>query len=564
MGDEFSIEDVIIILRRRLLYFLIPVLALAPLGVLIVMLLPSKYTAKGTILVESAQIPEDLVRSTVNTYAQERIQMIKQRVMTRERLLDVADKYQLFPKELGLSESERVNRMRASLGVSLITAGGARTVAQRDNTIAFNVSYTDRDPDKAFKVANEFMSLFLTEDVRTRTAGASNTTEFFTEEAKRLTAAMNDIEQKIAKYKEANAGALPEQLNMHLDLLRDTTQDLNANEAAIASLDEEIRFLQSQLTSSLAGATGEDGPARQLADLKAQLVQLRAVYKDAHPNVQAVKDQIRALESELTPSKDIQNLQNALAQAETDLQKAEKDLPAGDPRIAEKRAEVARLQDALSERLSNETGSGGDFLTAQLRGRLTVANSRRSLLVKQNEELKSSIADLRARIARTPEVERGLQALTRDRENLFNQYQEVVAKQQDAQLAETLEDDQKAEKFSILEGAVRPEEPSSPARAKLIVLAILGALGAGGAAALGSEFLAATIRGRRHLEALIDGAPIAVIPNFPKEKAGAAKKALFGKRAAAAATSLAFVIAASCGAVAIVSPPESKSAVLGV
>ncbi|MGE0408853.1 MAG: hypothetical protein AB7P23_06270 [Amphiplicatus sp.] len=517
MGDDFSLEDALIILKRRLAHFILPVVILAPLGVLAIMLLPAKYTAQGTILVESAQIPADLVRSTINAYAQERIQTIKQRVMTRPRLLEIADKYALFPKEAGLSESERVDRMRARLKVSLITTDG-RTFNNRDNTIAFNVSYTDRSAEKAFQVANEFMSAFLTEDVRARTAGASNTTEFFKQESQRIAADVAAMEQRIADYKSANSEALPEHLNMHLATLERLNRDLAAQDASIAALDEEVRFLETQLTSYFAGAGPEDGPGKQLQDLKSELVRLRSVYHDAHPSVQAVKDQIAALEREMRPSKEIQTMQSALAKAEADLQAARRALEAGDPALAEKQAAVEKAQAALSDRIARETAGGGDLMSAQLKGRISVANSRRALLVSQRKETEAAIADLQQRIAKTPEVERGLQALTRNYENVFKEYQDVLAKQQEAQLAENLEDNQKAEKFSVLEPALKPELPSSPERAKLIVLALIVSLGVGGAIALGAEFLSATLRGRAHLEKLIEGDPIAVIPQFGDDK----------------------------------------------
>ncbi|MEX0645087.1 MAG: hypothetical protein WD076_07240 [Parvularculaceae bacterium] len=543
MGDEFTLEDVLIILKRRLLFFLLPALILAPLGVVIVLLLPSKYTAQGTILVESAQIPSDLVRSTVNAYAQERIQTIRQRVMTRNRLLEIADKYQLFPKEKGLSESERVRRMRERLKVALIMTEGARATGQRDNTIAFNVSYIDRSPDSAFRVANEFMSAFLTEDVRARTAGASNTTEFFKQEVQRLATQAEATEKKIADYKAANSTSLPEHLSMHLNTLERFNRDLAAQDAAIVALEEEVRFLETQLASQLAGGGAEQGPAQELVRLKSELVQLRAVYQDAHPSVQAARDQIRALEAELRPSKEVQNLQAALAQAEEDLRIAEKEFPAGDPAIADKRTELTRIQDGLSEKISRAAATGGGgFLSAQIQGRIAVARSRRNLIETQREETSAELAELQARISRTPEVERGLQALTRDQENIEREYKDVLAKQQDAQLAENLEDNQKAEKFSILEAALRPEKPSSPERAKLIVLAIFGALGVGGVVALGAEILAATIRGRAHLEGLIEGHAIAIIPQFGEEEGFFKVLRRFSARAAPASAAAAVAV----------------------
>ena len=565
MGDEFTLEDAVIILKRRILHFLIPALVLAPIGVITVLLLPAKYTAEGTILVESAQIPSDLVRSTINAFAQERIEMIKQRVMTRDQLLSIADKYQLFPKKLELSETDRVDRMRNRLGVSLITAQGARNTGQRDNTIAFRVSYIDRDPDKAYKVANEFMSLFLTEDVRTRTAGASNTTEFFKQQSARLAATVNELDKKIAAYKAANAGALPEELNMHLTLLTQATNDLATTDSQIAALDQDARFLQSQLASYVAGAGGDNAPAKQLADLRSQLTQLRTIYTDAHPSVKAVKAQIAAIEAQMKPSREIQTLQDQLADAQIDLDKAQRNEPAGASAIAEKRKSVERLQDALSAKVSEITADGGgDMVSAQLQGRIAVSNSKRAMLEKEREEVKQKISDLQSQIAKTPEVERGLQALTRDYDNTFKEYQDVLAKQQDAQLAENLEDNQKAEKFSILDPAVRPEKPSSPERAKLSVLAIFAAFAAGGALTLGLEFLSPTVRGRAHLEKLMGAPPLAIIPNFPKDNSKPSRKRPPRKTrrgAAAAATATAIVaVFALTAIVAGVAPDAAPAA----
>ena len=57
------------------------------------MLWPPTYLSEGKILVESQQIPVDLVKPTVTTASKERIQVIEQRVMTRDNLLAILDKY---------------------------------------------------------------------------------------------------------------------------------------------------------------------------------------------------------------------------------------------------------------------------------------------------------------------------------------------------------------------------------------------------------------------------------------------------------------------------------------
>ncbi len=512
MGDEFSLEDALIILQRRILYFLIPVLVIAPLGILTVMLLPPKYTAKGTILVESQQIPTEFVRSTINAYAQERIQTIRQRVMTRNRLLQVADKYTVFPRNTRLSESERVDLMRSGLKVALITIERGRRSA-KDGTIAFTVSYTDRDPAKAYLVANEFMTLFLSEDVRTRTAGASNTTEFFEQEAAKLRAEVSAIESRISNFKVENADALPEHLDMHLDMLERTTRELSTTQRSIETLEEEKRFLETQLASSVGP---DNGAAQELMRLEGELARLRATYLDTYPEVKAKSEEIAAIRRQMQPSKEIQRLRTGLSDAEAALFSAERAKPQNAEDIAAAENAVERTRVALSQKISQETRNGAtDISGVQMEGRLAIIQNRIRMMGRAADNLQAKIEDYEGRLGRTPAVERDLASLTRDYENIFTEYQDVRGKQQDAQLAENLEENQQAEKFSILEPALRPDRPTSPDRIKLSILAIFASLAAGGGIGFLAELLFSTVRGRNHVANLVDEHPIAVIPYFP-------------------------------------------------
>ena len=514
MGDDFSIEDAIIILKRRLVFFLIPALILAPLGILTVMLMPAKYTAKGTILVESQQIPQEFVRSTINAYAQERIETIQQRVMTRNRLLQVADDYNLFPDSRRLSETDRVALMRDQFDIDLITATRNRG-SSRDGTIAFTVSFTDREAEKAFLVANRFMTLFLDEDVRTRTAGASNTTDFFQREAVRLRNAVSDIEGEISSYKSENANALPEHLDMHLERLERLRSEESTLTATIAQLEEETNFLQNQ---RLAGNSARSGASEQLAILEGELARLRATYRDNYPEVIAKRDEIASVKRQLAPNRDIERLRTAMLDAEDSLKAIEATATPGSSELSAAEEKLERAQEALSNKITQASRNGpADLAGIQLDGRIAVNKNRARSIAKRIEVVQDRIIDLESRIANTPNVERGLSALTRDHENIFSEYQDILAKQQDAQLAQNLEENQQAEKISILEPALKTEAPSSPNRPRLGILAVFVALGVGTSCAFATEFVIASIRGRNHLTSLLGGAPIAVIPYIENE-----------------------------------------------
>src|SRR5713226_6689550 len=107
------------LIKRRALYFVVPFILVLPVGLAVAVLLPATYVSEGKILVQSQQIPTELVRPTVTSAAQERIQVIEQRTMTRENLLAILDKFQLFPEKRSfLSATELVELMKKSATIA--------------------------------------------------------------------------------------------------------------------------------------------------------------------------------------------------------------------------------------------------------------------------------------------------------------------------------------------------------------------------------------------------------------------------------------------------------------
>ena len=65
--------------------------------VALAVLLPPTYQSTATILIEQQEIPQELVRSTITSFADQRVQVISQRVMTSQNLLQIIDRYNLYP-----------------------------------------------------------------------------------------------------------------------------------------------------------------------------------------------------------------------------------------------------------------------------------------------------------------------------------------------------------------------------------------------------------------------------------------------------------------------------------
>src|SRR6267142_5905879 len=133
------------LIKRRALYFIIPFILVLVVGLAVAVLLPATYLSEGKILVQSQQIPTELVRATVTSAAQERIQVIEQRTMTRENLLAIINKFQLYPdKRTLMSATDLVALMKKNTKIEPLAQPLAfsQVRARSENpTIVFTVGF---------------------------------------------------------------------------------------------------------------------------------------------------------------------------------------------------------------------------------------------------------------------------------------------------------------------------------------------------------------------------------------------------------------------------------------
>src|SRR5688500_7805627 len=144
-----SFADYVAAARRRRVPALIVGATVLVIALASAMFWPATYRSTGTILIEQQEVPVDLVRSMVSSYADQRIQMISQRVMTSENLMRIIDRYQLYPDKRRKEPREvLLGRMRDDIHFSMISADvvDPRLGRPTKATIAFSVSYDSPSP----------------------------------------------------------------------------------------------------------------------------------------------------------------------------------------------------------------------------------------------------------------------------------------------------------------------------------------------------------------------------------------------------------------------------------
>lgn len=540
--DVKTFGDYVAILKRRALYFLLPFIVLVGGSVSVAMFLPPIYESKATILIESQQIPRDLVRSTVTSFADERIQVIKQRVMTSSTLVDIINKFDLYKDERKKSpRSVIVDNMRNSISVRRVSAdvidpqGGHVEKA----TIAFTISFESERPQVAQTVTNEIVTRFLSENTRTRTESASQTAEFLTRQVNEQGQKIAEIEQQIGAYKDEYQDALPENLGLNQEMLRRAEDQLNQAENEIINLQERQTFLNANLTAlkemSPKGNSKNEpqGPRetpeqQRLKELRAKYVSLAAVYGESHPDVQAARRQLEAFEKEATNVSDVSELEAELKTANEELAQIRNKYSDQHPDVVRLREQIEKLNTLIANATPQAGGedtkpketSIEDSLPPIMRNPSIISlqaevvsiPSRIERLRKRQDEVRSRIKELEQKILKTPNVARGLSSLQREFDNASTEFDRLKAKQQSALLSEELETAQKAEKFTLLEPPVLPENPVKPDRIKILVMGIVFSLMGGAGIAGAAEFLDGSVRGPRDLANIINRPPLAVIP----------------------------------------------------
>jgi uncharacterized protein involved in exopolysaccharide biosynthesis len=527
---EKSLADWIRAVKRRKTAVIVTASILIVVSALLAFLLPAKYQSAGTILIEQQEIPQDFVRSTITTFADQRLQVIKQRVMTSTNLFKIINKFNLYQDMLEREPREVVlEEIRDAISLDFISADviDPRSGRPVQATIAFKVSYEHESPALAHKVANEITGLFLNENIKERTQKAQDATNFLEEEADKLEGEINKLEENLADFKTGNVEKLPELVSMNLSLMDRTDQEIKQIDQQLRTLRERQIYLQSELAQmnpnqALYSEQGERllGSGDRLKILKIELAQLSGIYSPNHPDILRAKREIASLEKDSGQNgSGLKEINSELQLLNQRLQEAELKYSSNHPDVKSlkrsiKSLEATRASTDYSVSPKPNVSDVSNPAYSQLLAQLDASKSEINSLKITRSSLQTKIQMLEKRLIESPEVERKYRALLRDYDNAQLKYADVKAKLSEAKIGESLELGKQSERFTIIEPPLLPEQPVSPNRPAILILGML----LSGIAALGvvllKESLDDAIYDRSTVLQLTGYMPIAVLPTM--------------------------------------------------
>jgi polysaccharide chain length determinant protein (PEP-CTERM system associated) len=462
-GRRYTPSAIWWIVRHRKWLLIAPFMICLSLAAVLASQLKDRYRAQTLILVVPQRIPENYVRPAISDSIQQRLESISPQIMSESRLERIINELDLYPERRALRGGleDIVAQMRNDTSVDVIKGD------------LFRVSYTGDDPYKVMQVTQRLASLFVEENLKDREQLVNGTNQFLESQLDRARQQLQEQERKLQEYRERHAGELPSQVGSNLQALQTSAFQLQGIEESISR--DRDRHLELERTladlvaeaakpaktpaSAVAPSSSADNsaPPSDGSDLEAAATGLGGDLATRLAELQKLQETLQALELRLKPDHpDVIRTKRLIQLLQLSLERDRKDRLPGE----------APLDPAIIARRDR---------IAQVRSQIAALDKEIALKTADSDRLKSVMGTYQSRVDSEPERESELIALTRDYDTLRANYQNLLAKRQEAGIAANLEQQQGSQQFRTLDPAKLPEKPYGPNRTA--IKAVGGLLG---------------------------------------------------------------------------------------
>jgi uncharacterized protein involved in exopolysaccharide biosynthesis len=497
------------IARRKALLFGIAI-PIAVLAVLLSIGLPDIYTSSALVEIDEPSSASAAESSSGESYADQYVQNLKGIVLTDSNLRKMVREHNLYPDYD--DEDAMLKRVKRDISVSIVTTPilDPRTGREREVVDAFTLSFDHREPAKAQKGAEWLVSAFLAEHRRQRQGRATNAAQFYAKEAERIRTQVAGLESKLAEFKRANAGQLPELTEVNMSIMDRTESQLEQITSQMSALRQERVFLAAQLEQSRA-AGPDSGSVRQLED---QYSRMRSTYDEGHPDMIALRRQIDSLKYGTSAGAG-SSLRSQLNTKRATLAEARERYGAEHPDIKRLQRDIATLEARLK---NGERGdvemSDGTPVGMQLRTQINAIDSQLGSLMARSAELRAKMSGLERNVTAAPQVEREYANATRDLTIAREKYDQLLNRQMDAEVSESAIVNGRADEFRLIQAPMLPGGPSKPERLAILLIGLVAAVVLGLTVTVGAEALDPKVRGARDIRELLNVSPLVAIPDI--------------------------------------------------
>lgn len=447
--------------RRRWLIFL-SIFLFWMVGWIVGRLIPASYVSEAIIGIQQQEVPEQYVEPNVNNSdLQNRVQTMTQQILSRPRLQSTIDRFHLYPETHGLTSllvpADPVERMRKDIKIELVAPEKTAGRITPPPT-AFKIHYAANSSELAQRVNSELTSMFIEENLKSQQQLSQSTTDFLSSELANARTKLDQQEAKVRDFKAKHFGDLPSQVQTNVQILSGLQGQLQSAQVALDNARQQGLYLESiqqQYNSAEKEQTTSESSVssvaleKELLNMRVRLADERSKYTEDYPDIVSLKDKIAKME---VMKKQIDGANSSLQKSDNLSGKSNDNVAAAD-----------------------EVRPGSLTPIMQIRSQIKANELQTKNFQKRVDDLEQEISEYRARLNLTPETEQELADVSRGYDESKANYDSLLKKQDQSQLATSLEQRQQGGQFSILDPSSLPEAPAIP----IALMCSLGGLALG-------------------------------------------------------------------------------------
>jgi polysaccharide chain length determinant protein (PEP-CTERM system associated) len=424
--EPFALRALAILRRRSVLAVAVFVVVLAA-SAAVALSLPDLFRSTAVVLVER-QLPETVVRPAVTGELESRLHVIRQEILSRARLTELINRYDLYPDVRHTDMEQAIEQVRRDIEIELT---GPEQLSGRTKTVAFNLSFTGARRETVAQVTNAIAAFYVEQNSQMRSEEAARTTQFLRSQIDAAKQQLDRNEQQVKAYTNRHVGELPQQVDVNLATLERLNTQLRINsERQLRTLEQRDKLFETPAPVAPPQPPPVSPEDARLRALKRDLAQLDG-FPDKHPDVRRLKDAIAALEAETRTAAPVGS--------------------GGAPAPA-----VARTPEAPVGRARTVAS-----LDAEIES-----------LKAEEQRLRQNIAAVEQRLEAVPYRQSEFALLSRDHQATRDQYESLLKRYEEARLGQNMEMEKQGERFRVLEAAVPPAGPTAPNRPRLLLMGL--------------------------------------------------------------------------------------------
>lgn len=263
-----------VILWQRKWWIIIPALLGVIAAIAAVLLIPPVYRSNAVMLVESPQLPDEVIGFDATDVIERRVASIRQQITARPDLIELIERHGLYGDERGSAPlSQVIEDMRSSISLTP-TEGLATGNNSQDSAIAFELAFEYSQPSQAQAVTQDLMDRVLQLDARGNAEQATNTVQFLSDQASEMEVQIADLQNQIAQISAANGGVLAGAGGM-------MASSGGSYDIQISNLQRDNQTLAQQRSAARSSDTRD--PIVVAAEQR--LAGMRSIYAETHPDV---------------------------------------------------------------------------------------------------------------------------------------------------------------------------------------------------------------------------------------------------------------------------------------